>query len=54
MPTNKSAATLLVFVTTDAGEKIVWNITGYHGEGWSKGSFTWDGKGRSKVKTFQF
>jgi hypothetical protein len=47
---NKSAATLSIFVSTASGKEIVWNVTGFHGGGWSKGSVKWDGKTKSKVK----
>jgi hypothetical protein len=48
MPT-KTKATLSIFVANATGEEIVWNVTGYHGEGWSKGSVSWDGRIKSKV-----
>jgi hypothetical protein len=48
MPT-KTTATLSIFVTNATVEEIVWNVTGYHAEGWSKGSVTWDGRRKSKV-----
>jgi hypothetical protein len=48
MPT-KTIATLSIFVANATGEEIVWNVTGYHGEGWSKGSVSWDGRRKSKV-----